>query len=44
MIPDHDIEPNVISATIIDHQRHDETINDGKVHEYTKPNAICIIS
>eukprot|EP01032_Pedospumella_encystans_P016463 gene16463-18786_t len=35
----------VVPATIIDHKRHDESVNRGKVPEYTKKNTTnCIIS
>jgi Ras-related protein Rab-28 len=34
----------VVSAVIIDHKRHDETVNAGEVPEYTKTNNNCSIS
>jgi hypothetical protein len=44
--PAHTIVSSVLPATIVDHTRHDENVNEGKVPEYTKPNARrqCTIS
>lgn len=48
-VPFHKFEQEgqavVIPATIIDHKRHDETVNEGKVPEYTKRTPTnCIVS
>ena len=44
--PSHTIISTVLPATIVNHTRHDESVNEGKVPEYTKPNkkAQCCIS
>ena len=47
--PNVTVLPSVMPATIIDHQRHDETVNEGKVPDYTVPTAKgsgngCIVS
>lgn len=35
----------VIPATIIDHQQHDETVNEGQVPEYTAPaKSTCVVN
>ena len=33
----HSITSSVLPATIVDHKRHDESVNEGKVPEYVKP-------
>jgi len=38
-------QSRVVPATIIDHERHDSNVNEGKVPEYTKPSkSNCSIS
>ena len=37
--PDAEVQSTIVPATIIEHQRHDENINEGKVPDYTKPKA-----
>ena len=32
------ITSSVLPATIVDHKRHDENVNEGKVPEYVKPS------
>jgi len=41
---ENDISTSVVTATIVDHQRHDESVNDGVVPEYTKTRNVCILS
>lgn len=38
------VNNTVVSAVIIDHKRHDESVNSGQVPEYTKTNKNCVVS
>lgn len=42
--PDIEIQSTVVPATIIDHVRHDETVSEGKVPEFTKRERGCVVS
>ena len=37
---DIDIQSDILPATIIDHHRHDEAVNEGSVPDYVRPNKI----
>eukprot|EP01038_Epipyxis_sp_PR26KG_P016400 gene16400-22361_t len=42
---DQESQAIVVPATVVDYKRHDETVNDGKVPEYTKKGAAnCVVS
>jgi hypothetical protein len=37
------VHSTVVKATIVNHKRHDEDVNDGKVPDYKAPSS-CILS
>jgi hypothetical protein len=42
---DVDAQAIVVPATIVDHQRHDTAVNEGKVPDYTRESkSKCVIS